>query len=205
MSKSDIKNSIDDCLRCYKLIYNLLDLHTNDNEYGFYYKGNKVISFYITNDQIIYKNKILNYIFVKKDAIKNFLKECINEGIDELNECITVIDMITDVKHYSNNTWEFNIDIENKSIVITLNYIIPYYDAYIKRVSANKSVNVSNMFNDDFHFTDYHKEVKEFLNNRIAPAMESLINEVVQSYNTNHITSALCKKSETKSVNKGGM
>jgi hypothetical protein len=196
MSKNDIKNSINDCLRNYKLIYYSLDLHTDDNEYYFCYKGNKVISFFINNDEILFKDKVFNYNFTKKHLVEDFIKDCVNIGVNELKDSIPIINIVSDIKRYSNSIWSFKLDIENKAIAITLNYIIPYYDEYTKRVFETKFVYIENMFDENFHFVDYHKEVHEFLNEIIAPAMEDLINEVVSDYNLNHITSALCRKSE---------
>jgi hypothetical protein len=58
------------------------------------------------------------------------------------------------------------------------------------------------MFNENFHFVDYHKDVNDFLNKRIAPAMEELINAVICEYNLNHLNSALCKTSDIKKLTK---
>lgn len=198
MNKLNIRHYIDDYLRNYKLIYNLLESSINNSEYYYSYKGNKVITFTITNDKILYKDKEFDYNFIKEDIVKDFLKECISFSMNEINNYIPVIDIITDIKSYSNKTWEFDIDVESKSMIVILNYTIPYYDIYTKRVSENKHIDISDMFDENFHFKNYHEDVKNFLNNKVAPVMEELINEVVDNYNSNHINSALCKKSDVK-------
>lgn len=198
MNKSNIRCYIYDYLKEFELLFNLLDASINDDEYSFSYKGDKVISFTITSDYILYKNKEFRYNFVKEYVIKEFLKECINSAIEELKNNRLILDIIADIKYYSNKTWEFNMDIESKSMIVILNYTIPYYDTYTKRVSENKYIDISDMFDENFHFNNYHEDIKNFLNNKIAPAMEELINEVIDNYNSNHINSALCKKSDVK-------
>jgi hypothetical protein len=198
INKSDIEKYINNYVCENKTIYNLLDKFTNYNEYGFNYKGNKVIAFKISNEQITYKDKEYNYVFVGKKLVEEFLKECIENAIEEFYSSITVIDMISDIKRYSNETWEFNLNMDEKTVKITLKYIIPYYDKYKKKIYADRYVDISEMFDQNFNFINYHEEVWLFLNNRIAPAMDALIEEEITKYNSSNITSALCRLSEVK-------
>lgn len=200
MGKSDIRNYIDSCLKEHKIINNLLESFVSYDGYSFYYKGNKVMYFRITSDLISYKNKELSYNFVKDIIIKEFLKECIDLGVSEINDCIPAIDIITDIKCYSNKTWDLNVDVESKSMIITLNYTVHYYDAYIKRVSKSKHVDISDMFETNFYFKNYHEGVNNFLDARVAPQMEHLVKEVLHEYNSNHINSVICRKSDIKSL-----
>jgi hypothetical protein len=201
-SINDVKFLIDNCLKKYEIINKVVDRFNNGSIYGFSYKGNRIILFEIDNRSITYKNKSFIYELSRENDIKEFLIECIDDGINDFNSCATAIDVITDISKYSNETWEFNLDIETKSIVIKLNYSIPYYESYTKRMYADTKVIVDDMFNDNFHFVNYHNEVKRFLDNRIAPVMEKLIDDVIYDYNSNHINSALCKATEVKRIQK---
>lgn len=201
-SINDVKLLIDKCLKKYETIYNVVDRFNYGSTYGFSYKGNRIILFEIDNRCITYKNKSFVYELSRENDIKEFLNECIDDGIIDFNSCATAIDMITDIRKYSNETWEFNVDIETKSIIIKLNYTIPYYESYIKRMYADTKVIVDDMFNENFHFVNYHNEVKRFLDNRIAPTMEKLIDNVIYDYNSTHINSALCKATEVKRIQK---
>lgn len=201
MTKYEIFNYINDYLCKFKLIYDLLHLHTNDGVYCIAYKDIKIMSFIINDDAIKYKNEILYYTFAKKDITQKFIKNCIDSDIYELINNIPIIEMMSEIYQYSNETWRFDFDIEKQSIIITLNYLIPYYDKYKKQVSQNKYIDISYMFNDNFHLDDYHKEINNLLNNIIAPAMDTLIDEVIENYNKSHINSALCRYSEVTRYN----
>lgn len=200
---NDVKFLINNCLKKYETIYKVVDKFDYGSTYGFSYKGNRIILFEIDNRCISYKNESFIYELSRKNDIQEFLSKCIDDGINDFNSCTTAIDIITDIRKYSNETWEFNLDIDTKSIVIKLNYIIPYYESYTKRMYADIKVIVEDIFNENFHFVNYHNEVKKFLDNRIAPEMEKLIDDVIYEYNSSHINSALCKATEVKRIQKG--
>jgi hypothetical protein len=191
MKQSEVEYFIDNCIKEYKIIYDILDIITTYNEYGYKYKGTTIMLFNITNDQIKFKETSLLYTLDKKNNVQKFIKDCVKEAIEEFEKCITAIDIISDIKRFSNNTWDFDIDIENKKIIIGLNYVIPYYDSYIKKICVNKDIDIAELFGENIYLEDYKKDVWNILNTRVAPVMNRLINEEINYYNSHNITSAL--------------
>jgi len=168
-----------------------IDIVGNDNKIHTIYNKNKG-EFYTNYFELIVNQKI-DYLLAKEPTINKNDLFSITDLTDMLEDLLlnASLDTVSWLHFYV----EDNI---LKSFIVDDREIIPFYDKYKKKIYADRYVDISEMFDQNFNFINYHEEVWLFLNNRIAPAMDALIEEEITKYNSSNITSALCRLSEVK-------
>lgn len=176
----------------------------SDENLIYSYDDMEIIKFKFDDVQITYDNKMIYHNIASEKSLNIFIQECIDMALNNFQKLFPIYDMISDIKlfEHRNNSWNFNFDNNEKKIKIVFKYKVPCYEKYIKEVLVKNEICIDDLVDNTCKLMDYKKVVGDILNNRLAPVMQTMLDEEIQNYNSTHINSILYKTSEVKQYDK---